>query len=112
MDIVQRIKTKCKENGTNISNLEKNLGIGNGNIRRWNTQNPGSDKVIEVANALNVSIDWLLTGKEIGKLSEDEQKLVDLYRMADDRGKRTSSEQRKLNGWSKSHLLPGLGKGA
>lgn len=88
MDIVQRIKTKCKENGTNISNLEKNLGIGNGNIRRWNIQNPGSDKVIEVANALNVSIDWLLTGKEVGKLSEDEQKLIDLYRMADDRGKK------------------------
>lgn len=89
MDIVQRIKTKCKEKGTNISNLEKNLGIGNGNIRRWNIQNPGSDKVIEVAKALNVSIDWLLTGKESEELTKEEQKLVDLYRSADQRGKNT-----------------------
>ena len=88
MSIVERIKEKCKENSTNMSNLERELGFGNGNIRRWETQKPSYDKVLAVANALNVSLDWLITGKEAAELSPEEQKLVDLYRVADTRGKR------------------------
>lgn len=68
--------------------LEKELGFGNGNIRRWNTQVPGSDKVLAVANTLEISIDYLLTGKETD-LTPEEQQLVDYYRRADDRGKRS-----------------------
>lgn len=89
MGIVERIKAKCKEKGTSMSALEKELGFGNGNIRRWEMQVPGSDKVLAVANTLEVSIDWLLTGKEAADLTPEEQRLVDLYRKADDRGKRS-----------------------
>lgn len=89
MGIVERIKAKCKEKGTSMNALEKKLGFGNGNIRRWETQVPGSDKVLAVANTLEVSIDWLLTGKEAADLTPEEQRLVDYYRKADDRGKRS-----------------------
>lgn len=89
MDIVERIKLQCKEKGTSMCALEKKLGFGNGNIRRWNTQTPGSDKIIAVANALEISIDYLLTGKEAADLTPEEQQLVDYYRQADDRGKRS-----------------------
>ena len=50
---------------------------------------PSIDKVQIVADMLQVSIDWLITGKEPDQLSPDEKKLVELYRNADSRGKRT-----------------------
>lgn len=89
MDIVERIKQKCKENSSNIATLEKELHIGNGVIRRWNERNPGVEQVYKVAICLNTTVEWLLTGKEAADLTPEEQKLVDLYRIADDRGKRS-----------------------
>ena len=89
MDLVTRIKEKCSENGTNIATLEKELNIGNGVVRRWNERNPGAYHVHKIAERLNVSVEWLLTGKENADLSPEEQKLIDLYRHADERGKRS-----------------------
>ena len=88
MQMVERIKKICKQKGTNISNLEKELGFGNGNIRRWDERVPSVERVYILAKRLSVSVDYLLTGKEASELSEEEQKLVELYRLADDRGKK------------------------
>ena len=88
MDIVERIKEKSRQKGTNIATLEKELGIGNGVIRRWNDRKPGAEQVYKIAVCLNTTVEWLLTGKESGNLTPEEQLLVDHYRQADDRGKR------------------------
>ena len=88
MDIVERIKEKSRQKGTNIATLEKELGIGNGVIRRWNDIKPGAEQVYKIAVCLNTTVEWLLTGKESGNLTPEEQLLVDHYRQADDRGKR------------------------
>ena len=88
MDIVERIKEKSRQKGTNIATLEKELGIGNGVIRRWNDRKPGAEQVYKIAVCLNTTAEWLLTGKESGNLTPEEQLLVDHYRQADDRGKR------------------------
>lgn len=89
MDIVDRIKRKCAEKGTTMGTLEKELGFANGTIRRWDERVPGADRVLTLANRLEISVDWLLTGKESGNLTPEEQLLVDHYRRADDRGKRS-----------------------
>ena len=89
MTIVERIKEKSKEKGTNLAKLEKELGFGNGVIRRWDERKPGAEQVYKVAICLNTTVEWLLTGKESENLTEEEQQLVDLYRRADDRGKRS-----------------------
>ena len=86
MTIVERIKEKCKEKNTSMNALEKQLNFGNGAIRLWDSKTPGSDKVILVAKKLDVSLDWLLTGKEPEDLTLDERKLVDLYRSTNDIG--------------------------
>ena len=86
MSIVERIKVRCKEKGTSMNALEKELGFGNGSIRLWDKKEPGSQKVILVAERLDLSLDWLLTGKESGNLTPEEKLLVDYYRRADDRG--------------------------
>lgn len=82
MGIVERIQNELKEKGSNIKNLEKELGIGNGTIRRWDERSPQCDKLSSVANYLNVSLDWLVFGKESGELNEEEQNLLNAYRYA------------------------------
>lgn len=82
MGIVERIQIKVKEKGTNIKTLEKEIGIGNGTIRRWNERSPQCDKISLVANYLQVSIDWLVFGKENENLTEKEQQLIESYRTA------------------------------
>lgn len=89
MTLVERIKTKCRENQTNIKRLEEATGMGNGTIRKWDVQCPSYDKVVKVADYLCVSLDWLIFGKEAGELTPEELQLVEFYRKADERGKRT-----------------------
>ena len=61
MGIVERI---TKVSSVTISRLEKELNFGNGTIKRWDVNSPSIDKIVVVANYLNVSIDYLCTGKE------------------------------------------------
>lgn len=89
MTITERLKMKCKEKGTSFNALEKELGLGNGTIRRWDEKVPGVDKAQLVANRLEISLEWLVTGKNGSDLTPEEQQLIDLYRQADDRGKRS-----------------------
>lgn len=93
MSILERIKTKCVENNTNLKRLEKDLNFGNGTIRKWEKQKPSYDKVVAVANKLNISLDWLILGKETNDISHTEQKLLNLYRQADERGRRNIMRQ-------------------
>ena len=89
MNIVDRIKLKCTEKNRTISNLEKECGLGHGTIRRWNENSPTVDKVKTIADFLQVSLEWLITGKEPGTLSQEELRLIEHYRQADNRGKRS-----------------------
>ena len=84
MGIVERAKEKAAEKGTNMTAIENECGLGHGAIRRWNSN---SSSII--ANFLSVSIENLITGKEPGNLIFEEQQRVNLYRQADDRGKRS-----------------------
>lgn len=89
MTLFERVMQKCDEEGLTIKALERKAGFSNATIRKWETQKPSYDKVVKVADCLNVTLNWLITGKEADELSADEQKLVDCYRKADDRGKRS-----------------------
>lgn len=87
MDLVSRIRGKCAEQGTSIKALEREIGLGNGTISRWNTSIPSYDKIIKVADYLNVSFYWLISGQESKELSPEEQQLIEYYRKADGCGK-------------------------
>lgn len=62
MSMVSRIQTLVKEKGSNLKQLEVECGIGNGTIRRWDEQSPRLDKIMKVAENLNVSLDYLVYG--------------------------------------------------
>lgn len=87
MDIVNRIKEKCAEQGTSIKAVEREIGLGNGTISRWNTSIPSYDKIMRVADYLHVSFYWLISGEESQELSSDERRLIEYYRKADGTGK-------------------------
>lgn len=89
MGLVERIKKLCTSNNTTIKALERQIGISNGSIRHWDDKPPAVERVLSVANTFNVSLDWLVTGKEANEMTPDEQKLVEYYRKADARGKRS-----------------------
>ena len=61
--MVEEIKRLCKENGTSIKSLERELGFGNGTIRRWDDSRPSFDKIQKVADYFGCSI-YDLTGEE------------------------------------------------
>lgn len=88
------------EFGTRFSRIVENSGISNGkltelagisknNIGNYkNGQIPNATTLYKLSQILGVSMEYLLAGKEAADLSPEEQKLVDLYRVADTRGKR------------------------
>lgn len=61
--IRKRVKDLCVMKNISITDLEKNLGMGNGTVCKWETSSPSSEKLIKVADYFNVSVDYLL-GRE------------------------------------------------
>ena len=61
---VDNIRAICAEKGTTLKQIEKDLGIGNGVIARWENKkgSPPYDRIIARAEHLNVSVS-ALTGE-------------------------------------------------
>lgn len=84
MDIVDRIQALVNEKGISIAALERNTGLSNGIIKKWKKQSPSCDKIITIANYLNVSIEYLILGTPDTKaLDLDAQKLLNYYNQLD-----------------------------
>lgn len=61
-ELVSRIETLAKEKGLSLNRIERTVGLGNGTIKRWQTQSPRLDRLILVAQCLDVSLDYLVSG--------------------------------------------------
>lgn len=75
--MVDTIRRLCKAQGKNLFSLEKECGLGNGSINKWDRSSPSVAKVAAVADALGVSVSYLIgeqkkepTPGEGGGLSE------------------------------------------
>lgn len=94
--MVDRISALIKQNGLSLNAVEKQLGFGNGAIKRFDTNSPSIDKLISLANFLNTSIDYLVFGEnknsQIETLSENELEMLEVFNKFNDR------EQIKLIG--------------
>lgn len=88
--MVDRICELAHEKGISISALEKTLGLGNGIIGKWRKQSPSCDKLKIVADYLNTTIDYLLTGKKnssAANLTSDEYELLQYFKKLSDKSK-------------------------
>ena len=78
MGIVEKIKKLCDDHSTNFAELERRVGLSNGQIRRWDKVSPKTDSIQKVADYFHVSIDYLLGRKEQSEHTEtDLAKMVD-----------------------------------
>lgn len=71
MTSVERVKSICKEKKIPISKLERDLGYSNGYIGQLRKGVFPTDRLVDIANYLNVSTDYILTGEEKEKAPSD-----------------------------------------
>lgn len=89
MELVSKLKVLAEERNLSFSALERELGFGNGTIKKWDTSSPSCDKLLRLANFLNVSIDSLLRDADTTPASSGEpyEHLVSLYKSVSDEDK-------------------------
>ena len=73
MNIVQRIKDRCNEMHITISSLP--VSFDTSIIYRWDKSSPNTNKISEVADVLNVSVDWLLGKTDVKNAFEEFERL-------------------------------------
>lgn len=64
MTFYKRIETLRKQRNISQGNLEKELGFSNGSISKWKNSSPTPERLKKLADYFNVSVEYLLTGKE------------------------------------------------
>lgn len=70
--LLSRIRILCASQKTNISEVERECGLANATIRRWEKASPTVDNLAKVADYFGVTLDYLLGRDECG-LSESAQ---------------------------------------
>ncbi len=98
MSIFERVHELIKEQGLNVKQLERECGLANATIRRWETQTPNIESVRKVAHRLNVTIDYLVNGSSPNTpaapscdgvpLSSMEADLVAMFRLLPEEAKK------------------------
>ncbi len=64
MNSVERVKQLCKDRKIPVSKLEKDLGFSNGYIGQLRKGVFPSDRLVRIADYLNVSANYIMNGKE------------------------------------------------
>ena len=88
--MLDRIKDLCKQSNISIAELERNLGFGNGSIRKWDTSSPSISNVLKVADYFDVTIQCIVDEKPLSKeaielaaqfdlMSDKQQSLIKCY---------------------------------
>ena len=64
MDLKERIKELCKINGVSMNKVESDLNLGTGYISKLGTSTPNASKIRQIADYFDVTVDYLISGKE------------------------------------------------
>lgn len=84
--MVERIKKLASDQGITIAKLESELGLSNGIIGKWKSQEPSAYKLLSVANYLNSSVDFLLKGDcTPNTLNENEKDILRILHSLNER---------------------------
>ena len=96
----ERLKTLASERKKSFNQIEKDLNYGKNTLYRYKVQNPTQERLLELAEYFDVSVDYLLGRDEtVSKLNDDlteeENELVAAFRM--EREDMSPEEQAKFN---------------
>lgn len=94
MSLVKTIKMLCDERKVTFAEVEREIAISNGQIRRWDNASPKSETLSKVADYFHVSTDFLLgrTDKKYLELkntteSDADKKLHEIFNGLNDQEK-------------------------
>lgn len=73
----ERIKSLCKSHGISMNKLEDTLGFGKGYISKLGNSTPNTAKIKKIADYFNVSVEYLITGKEPKEELSDQGYYID-----------------------------------
>lgn len=93
MEIIERILTVAENKRIKQADIAKALGKGTSLITNWKNRGttPPAEELFKISELLEVSIEFLITGKEKEPgtaPSEDEKQLLDYYHAANQEGKK------------------------
>lgn len=63
--ILDNVKRLCRKHGTNITELERSIGIGTGSIYKWGKSTPNVNAAKLVADFFGITVDELLRETEV-----------------------------------------------
>lgn len=84
--LIDRIEQAIKEKGTNFKRVERECGLGNGTIKRWEDQSPRLDKLVLVSEYLQISLDYLVFGRSCSETSANGDHDVAVERLKQSQG--------------------------
>ena len=64
MTLRERVKILCKEQKTSLNALETECGFAKGYASKLDKSTPNAENLRKIADFFNVSVDYLMTGKE------------------------------------------------
>jgi len=70
MGLYENIRDIAKTKGLSINRLEQELGFARSSINKFNKNTPSVEKLQQVAERLNVTVDNLMTGDVVDENSE------------------------------------------
>ncbi|MEW4223996.1 MULTISPECIES: helix-turn-helix domain-containing protein [Rossellomorea] len=76
MSLVKRIKELCDEKKITFAEVERKIGISNGQIRRWDKVSPKSENVQKVADYFDVSTDYLLGRTNVKRFNDSNETIA------------------------------------
>ena len=90
--ITERISAVLEEKGLKRGDFYQHCGIIAQNFFNWkmNSSIPAADTAIKMAEYLNVSVKWLITGEDDIKFRQDERELLEAYNQLDDARKKAA----------------------
>lgn len=77
MSIKNRIQELAQTHKTTIAEVERNLGLGNGTISKWDKRSPSTQKLQMVADYFDVSADYLLGRENYFDIETDLERSID-----------------------------------
>ncbi len=97
-DIVKRIDLKLKEKNLKRKAAADYAGISTQALTDWNKRGsiPAADTALKIADFLDISVEWLITGKDPEQLSAEERTVIELYRSLPETGKRITKQHMKI----------------
>ncbi len=88
MTFYNRLHALCKEKHTTVSKMLNELGLSTGSTGNWKKgQLPKGDVLKKIADYLDTSIDYIVSGEFKSNLSDDEKNLLKIYNQTPERAK-------------------------